>query len=65
MPASLVRQHINRGLLLPVLAAHCRTPVDVHVMWLRKATLSPRCAMWWTSSLPGVRPASWIDQAPQ
>jgi DNA-binding transcriptional LysR family regulator len=42
MPASLVRQHINRGRLLPVLAAHCRTPVDVHVMWLRKATLSPR-----------------------
>lgn len=42
MPASLVRQQITQGLLKPVLSAHCRTPVDVHVVWLRKATLSPR-----------------------
>ncbi len=42
MPASLVRQHIVRGALVPVLAAHCRTRVDLHVLWLQKATLSPR-----------------------
>jgi len=42
MPGSLVRRHILQGLLLPVLAAHSRTPVDVHVLWLKDATLSPR-----------------------
>lgn len=42
MPASLVRRQIQQGLLVPVLTAHCRTQVDVHVLWLKKATLSPR-----------------------
>lgn len=42
MPGSLVRRQILQGLLVPVLPAHCRTPVDVHVLWLQKATLSPR-----------------------
>jgi DNA-binding transcriptional LysR family regulator len=42
MPGSLVRRQIVQGLLVPVLPAHCRTRVDVHVLWLQKATLSPR-----------------------
>ncbi|MDT7839075.1 LysR family transcriptional regulator [Aquabacterium sp. OR-4] len=42
MPSSLLRQPIARGALVPVLAAWTGTPVDVHVMWSRHATLSPR-----------------------
>jgi DNA-binding transcriptional LysR family regulator len=42
MPASLVRHKIEQGLLAPVLEACSRSPVDVHVMWLKNATLSPR-----------------------
>jgi DNA-binding transcriptional LysR family regulator len=42
MPGSLVRRHILQGQLVPVLPAHCRIPVDLHVLWLQKATLSPR-----------------------
>lgn len=42
MPSSLLRQPVADGTLVPVLADHCGTPVDVHVMWARHATLSPR-----------------------
>jgi len=42
MPASLVRQRIAQGQLVAVLEAHSRVPVDVHVLWVRQARLSPR-----------------------
>ncbi len=42
MPSSLVRQHVEMGRLVPVLASHCRSAVDLHVLWHQKATLSLR-----------------------
>jgi DNA-binding transcriptional LysR family regulator len=42
MPSSLVRHKVAQGLLQPVLEACSRIPVDVHVLWLKNGTLSPR-----------------------
>jgi DNA-binding transcriptional LysR family regulator len=42
MPSSLLHRHIDRGELVPVLERFTGTPVDVHVLWARQATRSPR-----------------------
>lgn len=42
MPSSLLRQPMADGKLVPVLGDHSGTPVDVHLVWSRHATLSPR-----------------------
>lgn len=41
MPESIVRGKIERGLLVAVMAQYS-TPVDVHLLWMREATLAPR-----------------------
>lgn len=42
MPSSLLRRHLARGELVAVLEPFTGTPVEVHVLWPRRATLSPR-----------------------
>lgn len=42
MPVSLLRSHIEQGRLVPVLQAHSGVLVDVHMLWVRQATLAPR-----------------------
>jgi DNA-binding transcriptional LysR family regulator len=42
MPASLVRQAVARGALVPLLVELSTVPVEVHALWPRQAHLSPR-----------------------
>jgi DNA-binding transcriptional LysR family regulator len=41
MPASIVRDSIEEGFLVAVMTDYS-APVDVHVLWMREATLAPR-----------------------
>lgn len=41
-PVSLVREHLDKGRLQPVLKAYSSTGVDIHLLWPRRAQLSPR-----------------------
>lgn len=41
MPASIVRGSIEQGLLASVLTDYS-PQVDVHLLWMREATLAPR-----------------------
>ncbi len=42
MPVSLVRSKIDQGRLVPVLESYADVEVDIHLMWLRGASLAPR-----------------------
>lgn len=42
MPASVVREYIASGALVPILEKHSRTSVDVHAVWVRQGQLSPK-----------------------
>lgn len=42
MPVSLVRSKIEQGLLAPVLQDYSGALVDIHMLWVRQATLAPR-----------------------
>lgn len=41
-PVSLVREHLDRGRLVPVLKTYSSASVDIHLLWPKRAQLSPR-----------------------
>jgi DNA-binding transcriptional LysR family regulator len=42
LPSSLVREHVERLSLVPLLREYSTAPVEVHALWPRQAHLSPR-----------------------
>lgn len=42
LPIFMVREHLEHGLLQPVLQDYSTVPVDIHAVWPRQAQLSPR-----------------------
>jgi DNA-binding transcriptional LysR family regulator len=42
LPSSLVRGHVAKGALVPLLSAFSTVPVQVHALWPRQAHRRPR-----------------------